>query len=378
MAKNELTLDGFLLDLRKEFGPTSVMVFGEAEFPPVEVIPTGSIVLDEALGVGGFPRGRVIEIYGPESSGKTSVALHAVGNAQRAGLTAAFIDAEHAYDPDWAAKLGVDTDKVVFSQPDFGEQALQIADKMAGSGLFGIIVIDSVAALVPKAELDGEIGDSHIGLQARMMSQALRMITGKASATKTTVVFINQLREKVGVFFGNPETQPGGKALKFYASVRLDVRRIDTLKVSGDPVGNRVRVRVVKNKVNPPFGVAEFDFMFGVGIDRVRELIDLAVERGVLRKAGSHYITDPAKLDTGEPVNIGNGKDNARQYLIDNPDLLAELEAAVRANPVKQKLSGRRSGGDPTVASQDLPENPAPAGRTEAGVTGAGAAPWDK
>ena len=286
------------------------------------MIPTGSIALDIALGIGGLPRGRVVEIYGPESSGKTTVALHAIANAQKAGGIAAFIDAEHALDPDYAQKLGVDTDALLVSQPDTGEQALEIADMLIRSNALDIIVIDSVAALVPRAEIEGEMGDSHVGLQARLMSQALRKLTGALHNSKTTAIFINQLREKIGVMFGSPETTSGGKALKFYASVRLDVRRIETLKDGQEAVGNRVKVKVVKNKVSPPFRVAEMDLMFGTGISREGGLIDVGVEQGFVRKAGAWY--------TYEGDQLGQGKENARAFLRDNPDLADELEKRIK------------------------------------------------
>ncbi len=289
---------------------------------PVEVIPTGSIALDVALGIGGLPRGRVVEIYGPESSGKTTLALHAVANAQQAGGIAAFIDAEHALDPEYAKKLGVDTDALLVSQPDTGEQALEIMDMLIRSGAIDIVVIDSVAALVPKAEIEGEMGDSHVGLQARLMSQALRKITGALNQSGTTAIFINQLREKIGVFFGSPETTTGGKALKFYASVRLDIRRIETLKEGTEAVGNRTRVKVVKNKMAPPFKQAEFDILYGVGISREGSLIDMGVEHGFVRKSGAWY--------TYEGDQLGQGKENARSFLKDNPDLANELDKKIK------------------------------------------------
>src|SRR5437763_6848960 len=281
-----------LAQIDKQFGKGSVMRLGEDSRPPVEVIPTGSISLDIALGIGGLPRGRIVEIYGPESSGKTTVALHAVANAQAAGGVAAFIDAEHALDPDYARALGVDTDALLVSQPDTGEQALEITDMLIRSGAVDVIVIDSVAALVPRAEIEGEMGDSHVGLPARLMSQALRKITGALNNSGTTAIFINQLREKIGVMFGSPETTTGGKALKFYASVRMDVRRIETLKDGTNAVGNRTRVKVVKNKVSPPFKQAEFDILYGEGISREGSLIDLGVEQGIVRKAGAWYTYD--------------------------------------------------------------------------------------
>jgi recombination protein RecA len=321
-ADREKALDTALAQIDRQFGKGSVMRLGDDTRPPIEVIPTGSIALDIALGIGGLPRGRVVEIYGPESSGKTTVALHAVASAQKAGGIAAFIDAEHALDPDYAKKLGVDTDALLVSQPDTGEQALEIADMLIRSGALDIIVIDSVAALVPKAEIEGEMGDSHVGLQARLMSQALRKITGALNNSGTTAIFINQLREKIGVMFGSPETTTGGKALKFYASVRLDVRRIETLKDGQEAVGNRVRVKVVKNKVAPPFRQAEFDILFGQGISREGSLIDCGVDAGIVRKAGAWY--------TYEGDQLGQGKENARTYLKDNPDIANDIEKRVK------------------------------------------------
>lgn len=310
-----------LSQIDKQFGKGSVMRLGDDSRPPVQVIPTGSLALDVALGIGGLPRGRVVEIYGPESSGKTTVALHAVANAQKAGGNAAFIDAEHALDPVYARALGVDTDSLLVSQPDTGEQALEIADMLIRSGGIDIIVIDSVAALVPKAEIEGEMGDSHVGLQARLMSQALRKITGALSASGTTAIFINQLREKIGVFFGSPETTTGGKALKFYASVRIDVRRIETLKENGSPVGNRTRAKVVKNKMAPPFKQAEFDIVYGKGISREGSIIDMGVDNGIIRKSGSWF--------TYGDDQLGQGKENVRQFLVDNPGLADEIEGRI-------------------------------------------------
>ncbi|MFY9913901.1 MAG: recombinase RecA [Nocardioidaceae bacterium] len=320
-ADRSKALDNALAQIDKSHGKGAVMRLGDHVRAPIEVIPTGAISLDIALGIGGLPRGRVVEIYGPESSGKTTVALHAVANAQRAGGIAAFIDAEHALDPDYAQKLGVDTDALLVSQPDSGEQALEIADMLIRSGALDIIVIDSVAALVPRAEIEGEMGDSHVGLQARLMSQALRKLTGALSNSGTTMIFINQLREKIGVMFGSPETTSGGKALKFYASVRLDVRRIEGLKDGTDFVGNRTRVKVVKNKVAPPFKQAEFDIMYGQGISREGGLIDVGVETGFVRKAGAWY--------TYEGDQLGQGKENSRTFLRDNPDLANELEKRI-------------------------------------------------
>ena len=335
-------LEVALSQIDKQFGKGSVMRLGDDNRPPVQVIPTGSLALDVALGIGGLPRGRVIEVYGPESSGKTTVALHAVANAQKAGGNAAFIDAEHALDPVYARALGVDTDSLLVSQPDTGEQALEITDMLIRSGGIDIIVIDSVAALVPKAEIEGEMGDSHVGLQARLMSQALRKITGALSATGTTAIFINQLREKIGVFFGSPETTTGGKALKFYASVRIDVRRIETLKEAGAPVGNRTRAKVVKNKMAPPFKQAEFDIVYGKGISREGSIIDMGVEAGIVRKSGSWF--------TYGDDQLGQGKENVRQFLVDNPEL---------ANEIEQKILislGIGETPDPDQASQDVPD----------------------
>ena len=312
-----------LAQIDKNFGKGSVMRLGDDTRPPVSVIPTGSVALDVALGVGGLPRGRIIEVYGPESSGKTTVALHAVASAQRAGGNAAFIDAEHALDPVYAKALGVDTDNLLVSQPDTGEQALEITDMLIRSGGLDIIVVDSVAALVPKAEIEGEMGDSHVGLQARLMSQALRKITGALSSTGTTAIFINQLREKIGVFFGNPETTTGGKALKFYASVRIDVRRAQTLKDGDQPVGNRTKAKVVKNKMAPPFKQAEFDILYGQGISREGGLLDLGVDHGVIRKSGAWY--------TYGSDQLGQGKENARTFLKDNPELADEIEGKILA-----------------------------------------------
>ncbi|MBC2934369.1 recombinase RecA [Nocardioides sp. zg-1228] len=320
-ADREKALDAALAQVEKQFGKGSVMRLGDETRAPLEVIPTGSIALDVALGLGGLPRGRVVEIYGPESSGKTTVALHAVASAQAAGGIVAFIDAEHALDPDYAKALGVDTDALLVSQPDSGEQALEIADMLVRSGALSLIVIDSVAALVPRAEIEGEMGDSHVGLQARLMSQALRKMTGALNNSGTTAIFINQLREKIGVMFGSPETTTGGRALKFYSSVRLDVRRIETLKDGTDMVGNRTRVKVVKNKVAPPFKQAEFDIMYGKGISREGGLIDVGVEAGIIRKAGAWY--------TYEGDQLGQGKENSRNFLKDNPDLANEIEKLI-------------------------------------------------
>lgn len=319
----EKALETALSQIDRQFGKGSVMRLGDRAAQKVKVIPTGSVALDLALGIGGLPRGRVVEIYGPESSGKTTVALHAVANAQKAGGIAGFIDAEHALDPEYARKLGVDTDALIVSQPDTGEQALEIADMLIRSGALDIVVVDSVAALVPKAEIEGDMGDSHVGLQARLMSQALRKITGALSASGTTAIFINQLREKIGVFFGNPETTTGGKALKFYSSVRLDVRRAEALKDAGNQVGNRTRVKVVKNKMAPPFKQAEFDILYGEGISREGGLIDVGVEQGIVRKSGAWF--------TYEGEQLGQGKEKARNYLKDNPETAEEIERKIRA-----------------------------------------------
>jgi recombination protein RecA len=311
-----------LAQIDKQFGKGSVMRLGERPVTEVQAIPTGSIALDVALGIGGLPRGRVVEVFGPEASGKTTVALHAIANAQASGGIAAFIDAEHALDPDYARALGVDTDALLVSQPDTGEQALEIADMLVRSGALDIIVIDSVAALVPRAEIEGEMGDSHVGLQARLMSQALRKITGALNNSGTTAIFINQLREKIGVLFGSPETTTGGRALKFYASVRLDVRRIESLKDGTDVVGSRTRVKVVKNKVASPFKQAEFDIMYGKGISREGSLIDVGVEQSIIRKSGAWYTYDGDQL--------GQGKENARAFLRENPDVAAEIEKKIK------------------------------------------------
>jgi recombination protein RecA len=336
-------LDVALAQIDKQHGKGAVMRLGDRVAVHMEVIPTGSIALDVALGIGGLPRGRVVEIYGPESSGKTTVALHAVANAQAAGGVAAFIDAEHALDPDYARALGVDTDQLLVSQPDTGEQALEIADMLIRSGALDVIVIDSVAALVPRAEIEGEMGDSHVGLQARLMSQALRKITGALSNSGTTAIFINQLREKIGVMFGSPETTTGGKALKFYASIRLDVRRIETLKDGADAVGNRTRVKVVKNKVAPPFKQAEFDIVYGEGISREGSLIDVGVDQGLIKKSGAWY--------TYESDQLGQGKENVRNFLRDNPDLADEIEKRI-----KEKL-----GIGPRLDEAGAPIEPLPA-----------------
>ena len=324
-ADKKKALDMAMHQIEKDFGKGSIMMLGEASAKMnIEVIPTGALSLDIALGVGGIPRGRVIEIYGPESSGKTTVALHMIAEAQKMGGYAAFIDAEHALDPEYARHLGVDIDDLLISQPDNGEQALEIADALVRSGAIDIIVIDSVAALVPRAEIEGEMGDSHVGLQARLMSQALRKLTGLISKSKCATIFINQIREKVGVMFGNPETTTGGRALKFYASVRMDVRRIETLKQGGEMIGNRTRVKIVKNKIAPPFKEAEFDIMFGKGISKEGDILDLAVNLGLVNKSGAWFSCNGDK--------IGQGRENAKIYLTEHPELMESLDKQIRAH----------------------------------------------
>ena len=315
-------LDTALAQIERQFGKGSIMKLGQEDRVPVEAIPTGSIALDIALGIGGLPRGRVVEIYGPESSGKTTLALHAIANCQALGGIAAFVDAEHAFDPEYAKKLGVDIDNLLVSQPDTGEQALEIADMLIRSGALSLIVIDSVAALVPRAEIEGEMGDSHVGLQARLMSQALRKITGSISRSNCMVIFINQIRMKIGVMYGSPETTTGGNALKFYASVRLDIRRTGQIKSGEDIVGNTTRVKVVKNKVAPPFKQVEFDIMYGEGISKTGELLDLGVKAGIVEKSGSWFSYDS--------IRIGQGRENSKTYLTENPEVAARLEAAIR------------------------------------------------
>ena len=350
-----------LASINKKHGAGSILQLGDDPLPAVEAVTSGSIALDEALGVGGLPRGRVVELFGPESSGKTSIALRAVAQHQKAGLVAAFIDAEHALDPDWADTLGVDTDALLVSQPDTGEQALEIADMLAKSGQIGIIVIDSVAALVPKAEIEGAMGDSHVGLQARLMSQALRKLTGALSETRTTAVFINQLREKVGVFFGSPETTTGGKALKFYASVRLDVRVIETLKDGASSVGRRVRVKVVKNKCAPPFRSAELDLMFATGFSREGELVDMGLAASLVRKSGAWYAIPAGEAGQAQDLLIGQGRENSRRFLAENPAVSDQLELAIRARLL-----------DPSAVL--LPPGK-PAGKL---VSSGGPAPWEE
>ena len=317
-------LDIALSQIEKNFGKGSVMKLGEVGSVNVDAIPTGALSLDIALGIGGIPRGRIIEVFGPESSGKTTVALHMIAEAQKMGGIAAFIDAEHALDPVYAKHLGVDIDNLIVSQPDTGEQALEITEQLVRSGAIDIIVIDSVAALVPKAEIDGEMGDSHVGLQARLMSQALRKLTGVLAKSKTAAVFINQLREKVGIMFGNPETTPGGRALKFYASVRLDVRRTETIKINGENMGNRTKVKVVKNKVAPPFREAEFDIVYGKGISKTGCVLDIAVNLDIINKSGAWFSYNSDK--------IGQGREAAKLYLENNPSILEEIEKKVRDN----------------------------------------------
>ena len=319
----EKALDMALAQIDKQFGKGSIMRMGEQTFKGIQTVPTGALALDIALGVGGLPRGRVVEIYGPESSGKSTLAMHVVAEAQRNGGVCAYIDAEHAMDPVYARAIGVDIDQLLISQPDTGEQALEIADMLVRSGALDVVVIDSVAALTPKAEIEGEMGDTHVGLQARLMSQALRKLTANLNKTNTIAVFINQLREKIGVMFGSPETTPGGRALKFYSSVRLDIRRIESIKDGAEVVGNRTRVKVVKNKVAPPFRQAEFDIMYGKGISREGSLLDIAVDLGLVKKSGAWFTYD------GE--QMGQGRENAKNFLTENPEIMVELSAKVRA-----------------------------------------------
>ena len=331
-AEKTKALENAMRQIEKDFGKGSIMKLGEASAKMnIEVIPTGALSLDIALGVGGIPRGRVIEIYGPESSGKTTVALHMIAETQKIGGYAAFIDAEHALDPEYARKLGVDVDNLLISQPDNGEQALEIADALVRSGAIDIIVIDSVAALVPRAEIEGEMGDSHVGLQARLMSQALRKLTGIISKSKCATVFINQIREKVGVMFGNPETTTGGRALKFYSTVRMDVRRIETLKNGNDMIGNRTRVKIVKNKIAPPFKQAEFDIMYGEGISHEGCIVDLGAEFDIINKSGAWY-------SYGE-VRLGQGKEKVKDFLKENPEMAAEIEAKIREHTIAKLVS---------------------------------------
>lgn len=320
-------LEAAMAQIEKQFGKGSVMKLGEFKAMEIEAIPTGALSLDIALGIGGVPRGRIIEVFGPESSGKTTLALHVIAEAQKMGGEAAFIDAEHALDPVYAKKLGVDIDNLIVSQPDTGEQALEITESLVRSGALDVIVVDSVAALVPKAEIDGDMGDSHMGLQARLMSQALRKLAGAINKSKTVLIFINQLREKIGVMFGNPETTTGGRALKFYASVRLDIRKIENIKQDGEVKGNRVRVKVIKNKVAPPFREAEFDIVYGEGISKAGNILDMAVNLDIIEKSGSWFSYN------GE--RIGQGRENVKKYLKDNPEILEEVEGKVRDNFAK-------------------------------------------
>ena len=323
-AEKRKALEVAMSQIEKQFGKGSVMKLGEYKAMEVEAIPTGALSLDIALGIGGVPRGRIIEVFGPESSGKTTLALHIIAEAQKMGGEAAFIDAEHALDPVYARKLGVDIDNLIVSQPDTGEQALEITEALVRSGALDVVVVDSVAALVPKAEIDGEMGDSHMGLQARLMSQALRKLAGAINKSKCVIVFINQLREKVGVMFGNPETTPGGRALKFYSSVRLDIRKIENLKQDGEVIGNRARVKIVKNKVAPPFREAEFDIIYGKGISKEGNLVDLAVSLDIIEKSGSWFSYNGSK--------IGQGRENVKKYLMENPEIMTEVENKIREN----------------------------------------------
>ena len=338
-------LEAAMGQIEKQFGKGSVMKLGEFKAMEVEAIPTGALSLDIALGIGGVPRGRIIEVFGPESSGKTTLALHVIAEAQKAGGEAAFIDAEHALDPVYAKKLGVDIDNLIVSQPDTGEQALEITEALVRSGALDVIVVDSVAALVPKAEIDGDMGDSHMGLQARLMSQALRKLAGAINKSKTVLIFINQLREKIGVMFGNPETTTGGRALKFYASVRMDIRKIENIKQDGQVIGNRVRVKVIKNKVAPPFREAEFDVLYGKGISKEGNIFDMAVNLDIIDKSGSWFSYN------GE--RIGQGRENAKRYLMDRPEMLKEVETKVRDNFAK---AFEQSLGEEMVEEEDKEE----------------------
>ncbi|MFD0698309.1 recombinase RecA [Paenibacillus sp. GCM10027628] len=338
MTDRRAALEMALRQIEKQFGKGSIMKLGESTHMQVETIPSGSLALDIALGIGGYPRGRIIEVYGPESSGKTTVALHAIAEVQKVGGQAAFIDAEHALDPSYASKLGINIDELLLSQPDTGEQALEIAEALVRSGAVDIIVIDSVAALVPKAEIEGEMGDSHVGLQARLMSQALRKLSGAINKSKVIAIFINQLREKVGVMFGNPETTPGGRALKFYSSVRLDVRRVETIKQGNDMVGNRTRIKVVKNKVAPPFKQAEIDIMYGEGISREGSIIDIATEMDIVNKSGAWY--------SFEGERLGQGRENAKQFLKENKGIADTIELKIRDNSNLIKVTGPNTDDD--------------------------------
>ncbi|WP_125606987.1 recombinase RecA [Lapidilactobacillus bayanensis] len=347
MAKDErqAALDAALKKIEKNYGKGAIMRMGDKVDTQIETISTGSLALDNALGVGGYPRGRIVEVYGPESSGKTTVALHAVAEVQRNGGTAAYIDAENAMDPAYATALGVNIDDLLLSQPDTGEQGLEIADALVTSGAVDIIVIDSVAALVPRAEIEGEMGDAHVGLQARLMSQALRKLSGKINKTKTIAIFINQIREKVGIMFGNPETTPGGRALKFYATIRLEVRRAEQIKEGTDIIGNRVKIKVVKNKVAPPFKLAIVDIMYGHGISQTGELIDMAADKEIVKKSGSWY--------SYNDEHIGQGRENAKQYLVDHPDTEAEIRQKVR---VAYEMDGPAATAEETEADKKVEE----------------------
>jgi recombination protein RecA len=347
-VERDKALEMALGQIEKQFGKGSIMRLGENTHMQIGVVPTGALALDVALGVGGLPRGRIVEIYGPESSGKSTLATHVVAEAQRNGGTCAYIDAEHAMDPVYAAAIGVNIDELLISQPDTGEQGLEIADMLIRSGSLDVIVIDSVAALVPRAEIEGEMGDTHVGLQARLMSQALRKLTGNLSRSQTIAIFINQLREKIGVMFGSPETTPGGRALKFYSSVRLDIRRIESLKDGSEVIGNRTRVKVVKNKCSPPFKQAEFDILYGHGISREGSLIDLGVEQGIVRKSGAWY--------TYEADQLGQGKENARTFLKDNPDLADEIEKKIKEKlGIGPRIDAPAEGEGPSEVDLDKP-----------------------
>ena len=346
-SEKRKALDAAMSQIEKQFGKGSVMKLGDFTSMNVEAISTGALNLDIALGIGGIPKGRIIEIFGPESSGKTTLALHAVAEAQKKGGEAAFIDAEHALDPGYAKKIGVDIDNLIVAQPDTGEQALEIAEALIRSGAMDIIVVDSVAALVPKAEIDGDMGDSHIGLQARLMSQALRKLAGAINKTNAIIIFINQLREKVGVMFGNPETTPGGRALKFYSSVRMDIRRIENIKQDGNVVGSRTRVKVVKNKVAPPFREAEFDIVYGKGISREGSILDLAVELNIVEKSGSWFSYNGDR--------IGQGRENVKAYLTENPKIMDELEKKIRDN-YEKAFENALVDGEPDSEEETEPE----------------------
>ena len=348
-------LEAAVTQIERAFGKGSIMRLGQREVVEADIVPTGSISLDIALGIGGLPRGRVVEIYGPESSGKTTLALHALAEAQKLGGTCAFIDAEHALDPIYAAKLGVNTDELLISQPDTGEQALEIADTLVRSAALDVLVIDSVAALVPRAELEGEMGDHHVGLQARLMSQALRKLTGSVSKSKTTIIFINQIRIKIGVMFGNPETTTGGNALKFYSSVRLEIRRIGAIKDRDEVIGNQTRVKIVKNKLAPPFRMVEFDIIYGEGISRVGEILDLAVTAGIVEKSGSWFSYNSER--------IGQGRENAKAYLKENPETAARIEAMIRQDgglTSDDAMTGNEDDGAEDGGETSAPDAPAP------------------